>query len=321
MRLFHFPVPKYRPIARQVVCSMAQALKVLVIDDDPWFYKIFEKRFHKRFPDFILDSKQTPEAVDGYDVYVIDNDFKGTPQLKNLAAVLGQKNPKPTIFGLSGTMDDAKRKTIKEWGCKDAFEKANPDDLEKLFSGIEQCKPLGKTEMSKNVGFKVLMLDDDPDIHKIFKMQFRNKFPNLQLDTSLQPDAPPGYDVYVIDNEFAEGKVGGSLAQTIRKQSPDAVIIAHSATLDTQTLKLLLNNGCSGACEKGNPKDLEVLFNLIAACELEKRKKQDSAASIPVITPPTYSERPSTSGSKGIFAALRTAADLLREWNARLDQK
>ncbi len=336
---------------------MAQPLKILLIDDDPWFIKIFEKRFQKRFPEHKLDTRQAPEVVEGYDVYVIDNDFKGTAQLPRLAGQLAAFQPKPTVFALSGTLDNAKRQSFQQLGCKAAFEKANPDDLERLFAGIEQCQPLSQATSHQVAAlqakpaepFRVLLIDDDIDIHKMFGAQFRHRFPKLKLDTSLEPQVGGAYDVFVIDNQFTEGKMAESLAQSIRKEHPEAVIIAHSATLDVRTLKSLLNKGCSGACEKGNPEDLEVLFKLIEKCAEEKAKrsgaptveigsKGGSAPPSPVFPPsagpavlpsqekPGVKDKPSTqqgSGThgKGILAALRTAADLLREWNARLDQK
>lgn len=297
---------------------MPDPLKILLVDDDPWFQKIFEKRFQKRFPQHTLHLRQTPEAPEGYDAYVIDNDFRGASYLSDLAKTIRNRKPPAVVFGLSGTLDEAKRTHFRQAGCQDAFEKANPDEMERLFLAIDKCHPLS-TKESQPLSFKVLLIDDDPDVHKLFKLQFKKRFPNLTLDSILEPEAREGYDVYVIDNDFHGGKLGGNLAQLIRQKSPEAVIIAHSATLDAKTLKSLLNLGCSGACEKGSASDQEELFKLIDQCALEKQKKTESKSKV-MESPPVPTERPS-SGGRGILAALRTAADLLREWNARLDQK
>ncbi len=148
---------------------------------------------------------------------------------------------------------------------------------------------------------RALIVDDDPWSLRLLRGMLRECFPMLSIETRSLPVAEPGYNMYLIDNDFKGKMMAASLARDIRVVAPDALIIAFSGTLDRKTLVSLLNAGCDGACDKSRLSEMSGVMEVI----------QRYCESI-VVT--------QNSRSRGsLREAVRAVADLIREWNTRLE--
>ena len=147
-----------------------------------------------------------------------------------------------------------------------------------------------------------LLIDDDVWSLRILKGILRECFPDLQIETRLDPDVSGDFDIYFIDNLFDAGLIAARLAREIRASHPNALIIPFSATLDRDTLKALIAAGCDGACDKTVPTDLPM------AMEVTQRYIEGLLAA-------------PAGGGRGLRAVVSSIRGLLREWNARLERE
>jgi DNA-binding NarL/FixJ family response regulator len=145
-----------------------------------------------------------------------------------------------------------------------------------------------------------LVLDDDVWSLRLVRGMLRECFPSLSVEVRDSPDAEGDFDIYFIDNDFNGELRAAQLAGQIRAAHPDALIIAFSAQLDSESLKALINAGCNGACDKAVPGDLARAMEIVRAF---------------------IQQRAATSDAPGLRATIRSVKDLLREWNTRLERQ
>jgi DNA-binding NarL/FixJ family response regulator len=144
---------------------------------------------------------------------------------------------------------------------------------------------------------KAHLIDDDPVLLGLLSFRLQRLCPQLVITQSTEPQAPTGYDVYVIDNDFGGAHSGARLAERIRMASPDALILVFSSFLDVPLLKRVVNVGADGVFDKREEADIERLLDVVAThCETGLKPQ------VPV-------ER------KGIVGEI---AGMLRLWNAKL---
>ena len=147
---------------------------------------------------------------------------------------------------------------------------------------------------------RALIVDDDPHAAEMLATRLRHEIPTLDITLADRPEPAAGHDIYLIDNDFDGIKLGTRLAKELRAVSPEALIVAFSGTLDAKTLKELLNAGCNGACEKGDDHDFATLVTLAKQVGKEKPRNGESG--------------------NGLVHVMRSLADLLKQWNNRLDR-
>ena len=147
-----------------------------------------------------------------------------------------------------------------------------------------------------------LLIDDDVWCLRLLKGMLQQCFPDLQIVARTEPDTSGKFDIYFIDNLIGDTFMVESLARRIRQSRPHALIIAFSATLDRDTLKSLLAAGCNGACDKTVPADLPMTM---------------------VVTQRYIAGLLSSASRKGrgLCSVLASIRELLREWNARLENE
>ncbi len=148
---------------------------------------------------------------------------------------------------------------------------------------------------------KALIVDDDPWSLRLLRGMLRECFPMLNVETRMTPAIESGYHIYLIDNDFSGHRCAVSMAREIRAVAPDSLVIAFSGQLDRATLVELLNAGCDGACDKSKLNEMPGAMQVIQRyCEsLVVAQNNRSRGSL--------------------REAVRAVADLIREWNTRLD--
>ena len=149
--------------------------------------------------------------------------------------------------------------------------------------------------------FRALVVDDDPDASAWLAYRLNERFPELEIVCRESPDLSGEFDLYFIDNDFHGKSLAADLAAAIRAINPPALIVAFSARLDNKTLKLLVNAGCDGACEKSESQDVELMMRIVTA-HLNRRRCETVEQSKSVL-----------------ITAIHSIRSLLREWNRRLD--
>ena len=150
-----------------------------------------------------------------------------------------------------------------------------------------------------------LLIDDDVWCLRLLKGMLQQCFPGLRIVARTQPDISGEFDIYFLDNLIGGDFMVETLARRIRQSRPDALILAFSATLDRDTLKLLLSAGCNGACDKTVPSDLPM------AMTVTQRYIEGLLSAPPAPSP----------SSRSLRVVLSSIRGLLREWNERLDRE
>jgi DNA-binding NtrC family response regulator len=156
--------------------------------------------------------------------------------------------------------------------------------------------------MKMNKVQTALIIDDDPDAITMLEYVLSQRFPELSVSARTDPDPAGEFDVYFVDNDFRGQCLAGTLASAIRRRRPNSLVVAFSARLDVATLKQLVNAGCDGACDKSDSADIERMLEIIDKY-LKELALQNNAA------------KP----EKGLFSAIRSITDLIREWNRRFE--
>ncbi len=148
---------------------------------------------------------------------------------------------------------------------------------------------------------KMLIVDDDPVVTSVLAQNFKVIFPGAVVSTTNEPIIEPGYDVYFLDNDFDGSLMAKSLIKSVREIEPEALVVALSATLDFDTLRILINCGCNAVYDKrsleASVEARRIVRNYVAALKERHDSKLDS-------------------GFGGIVRSMR---GLLFEWNRRLD--
>ena len=154
--------------------------------------------------------------------------------------------------------------------------------------------------MSRQI--RALILDDDVWALRLMTGMLLQCFPDLEVQPRDDPDPTGDFDIYFIDNYFNNVPVAVDLATKIRADHEESLIVAFSGSLDTSTLRRLVNAGCNGVCDKSDPTDLPRVMEVVGKY-------------IDEITVPTKPQK------HGLVGAMGAISSLLHEWNSRLDDE
>lgn len=146
---------------------------------------------------------------------------------------------------------------------------------------------------------KLLILDDDPHYSGMLALKLRMQFPELVISASQRSKVMPGYDIYILDNDFSGDECGAKLAEEVRAVAPESLVAVLSGTLKFSLLKRLVNCHAAGVFDKSDDDDLERLMNLIDRFLLSQQGEKGE----------------NRTQSKGVLTGI---SDLLSEWNRRL---
>ncbi|NVJ96667.1 MAG: hypothetical protein HWE25_00855 [Alphaproteobacteria bacterium] len=147
---------------------------------------------------------------------------------------------------------------------------------------------------------KLLILDDDPHYSGMLALKLRQRFPELMISSCERTDISSGYDIYVLDNDFAGEKCGAALAEEVRGQQPNALVIVLSGTLELDLVKRLVNCHAAGVFDKSEASDLERMMTMIdyfLRQNTPEKQKADHAS---------------------LRSTVTSISALLSEWNERL---
>lgn len=145
---------------------------------------------------------------------------------------------------------------------------------------------------------RIAIIDDDPFVVAHLKSALAQRLTGIDVVGVVEPVAPAGFDVYIVDKEFDGDSRGQDVVQRIRSISPGSLVLAYSAHLDREFLRALLREGCEGAFDKGS---LEELGSMIDIIESHLATGKSGSAAV-----------------RGLGNTVRAISGLLHEWNLRL---
>lgn len=148
---------------------------------------------------------------------------------------------------------------------------------------------------------RALIVDDDPFAMDHLELLIGNSFPEVEIEKRSSPDASGAFDFYFLDNDFGGQRRAGAMARQVRGSNPEAKIFAFSGALDVDSLKRLINSGCDGVCEKGQPDTWKPIFHDMRQT-LARAEEQHVRE---------------TGAFGGVRTAARSIHGLLSDWNGR----
>jgi CheY-like chemotaxis protein len=120
---------------------------------------------------------------------------------------------------------------------------------------------------------RILVLDDSLVHCKAMAAKLQTLIVACHVDTTCEPLAPPGYDVYIVDNEFDGKECAQELVRSIKMHSPSALIILCSSSMDYAKLSRAMNKGADAIIDKTRYEDfldtLEIIteyLNALRSC-------------------------------------------------------
>ena len=145
---------------------------------------------------------------------------------------------------------------------------------------------------------KIAIIDDDPFVVAHLRSALEKRIPEVQVTGVVEPVAPAGFDVYIVDQDFDGDSRGQDVVQRIHLISPGSLVLAYSAHLDREFLRALLREGCEGAFDKGSLQELDAMIDII-----ESHFATGKSGNVDV---------------RGLGNTVRAISGLVREWNLRL---
>jgi len=145
---------------------------------------------------------------------------------------------------------------------------------------------------------RLAIVDDDPFTVGILKNALCKKFPDLEIAGIADPVAPAGFDVYIVGKDFEGNSAGADVVRRIRSISPDSLVLAYSAQLDSEFLREMIHERCDAAFDKGRLEDLASMTK-----KIERHLATGQTAEQTVT---------------GFKSTLKSITSLMREWNMRI---
>ena len=108
---------------------MHRIYSAVIMDDDPDAIAFMKWFMEEHFPWVRIASGTEADAVKGFDMYFIDNNFHGKARAVEIVKALRETEKDAMIIAYSATMDAKTFKALMNAGCNGAAEKGNASDM------------------------------------------------------------------------------------------------------------------------------------------------------------------------------------------------
>ena len=143
---------------------------------------------------------------------------------------------------------------------------------------------------------RILVATDDSELARRLAERLRQAFPDSIVISSGDPAAYGfDFDVFVIDCRAR----GTDELRLLRAEAPDALFLGFVDDLDRDSLKAFVNAGVEGLFDAALARDHDELVGRIRSVLTRDSTNQDTS---------------------GLLGVMRSMADLVRQWNRRLDR-
>ena len=130
---------------------MPEEPRALILDDDPDSVELMTYALRQVLPDVAVQTRATPEPLDGFDLYVLDNDFDGEYRAGQLATEIRARQPNSLIVAFSACLDAPSLKHLINAGCNGAFEKGSREELDRMLRFVVE-RLLESDQESSSIG-------------------------------------------------------------------------------------------------------------------------------------------------------------------------
>lgn len=108
---------------------MHRIYSAVIMDDDPDAIAFMKWFMEEHFPWVRVASGTEADAVKGFDMYFIDNNFHGKARAVEIVKALRETEKDAMIIAYSATMDAKTFKALMNAGCNGAAEKGSASDM------------------------------------------------------------------------------------------------------------------------------------------------------------------------------------------------
>jgi CheY-like chemotaxis protein len=115
------------------------ALRALLLDDDPYALEFLQAVLSERYPGLSIDVRCEPDPTGEYDVYLLDDDFEGVRLAGKLARRIRAQRPAALILAFSASLDQTTLKELLGAGCNGVCDKRVPSDLPEMLEALDRC--------------------------------------------------------------------------------------------------------------------------------------------------------------------------------------
>lgn len=116
---------------------MKTSHKLLILDDDLHYTGMLALKLKARFPELKVSSSTQKTLINGYDIYILDNDFNGQKCGAKLAEQVREQAPHSLVIILSGTLELDLLKRLVNCHTAGVFDKGNLEELQAMHELIE----------------------------------------------------------------------------------------------------------------------------------------------------------------------------------------
>jgi len=103
--------------------------RALLLDDDPSALALLRHELLEACPGLVVETRTTPDVSGpARDVYVVDNDFAGSPQAAPLLEAIRATAPDALVLAWSARLEVATLKRLVNAGCDGAFSKQDREE-------------------------------------------------------------------------------------------------------------------------------------------------------------------------------------------------
>ena len=124
-------------------------IRIQIIDDDRWCAEAIKAMLMDIETDMFFDIVTTPDPIDGFDLYIIDNEFTSGDHAVGMAKTIRVRNPDAMIMACSGTMNRVQFKELINAGCNAVVEKGSAKDRATMINVIERFAAMKRSSITQ----------------------------------------------------------------------------------------------------------------------------------------------------------------------------
>ena len=132
--------------------------RIQIIDDDYWCSEAIIAFLRDVSDGAHFETTCRPEAADGRDIYIVDNEFDDGDHGIDLVRSIRERNPDATIIVCTGTEDRVDAKAVMNAGCNAMVPKGSAAGREAMASIVERHIRT-RTRSSSSPSFLAILSD------------------------------------------------------------------------------------------------------------------------------------------------------------------
>ena len=111
--------------------------RIAIIDDDPFTFAHLQHVFQKRLAGVEVAGIAEPIAPVGFDVYVVDKEFRGANLGHDVVKRIQAIAPESLVLAYSAYLDREFLRGLMGERCRGAFDKGSLEEVDRMISVIE----------------------------------------------------------------------------------------------------------------------------------------------------------------------------------------